>query len=84
MLAIQLFSLAGCLICMVYLSWVLHLAGTHILTLLKQLKKILGIHLGVILGLKVLTLGLTPFSGFSVTVIGLVILSFCSWKQVDE
>ncbi len=78
-LAIQLFSAAGVLISTVYISWILHLAGSSIWVMMKHLKEVIIVNIGMVISLLLIDNFLSPWWGLGVTVIGLMGMGWWGW-----
>jgi O-antigen/teichoic acid export membrane protein len=80
-LAIKLFSAAGVIICLVYTSWLLHLAGSSIWILAARLKVVTLTSGLVVTTLLLLDQVLSPLWSLSLTTLSLAVFGGWAWKH---
>lgn len=83
-MAIQLFSIAGVLICLVHTQWILYLTGSNLWNLIKRLQQVGIVGIGLLMSLLLLEKFLSPTWALSVSLISLLVFGGWAWKKVDK
>ena len=83
-IAIQLFSIAGVIICLVHTQWILHLSGSSLWNLIKRLQKIGSIGISLVTALLLLENLLPSTWALGIAIMSLLIFGGWSWKKVEQ